>query len=46
MTLRKALAAEWARVEATLPDRPLTVPEFDALIARWAAIEERVYRSH
>jgi hypothetical protein len=38
MKLRKALAAEWAHVEAALPDRPLNTAEFDALIARRAAI--------
>ena len=43
VTLRKALAAEWKRIEAELPDRPLTAAELDELITRWSAIVERVY---
>jgi hypothetical protein len=41
---RKALADEWARLEATLPvGRPLTTRELDELVARWSVIVERVY---
>ena len=43
VVLRKVLAAEWERLEVTLPNRPLTAPELDELVARWSAIVERVY---
>lgn len=44
MNRRKALAAEWKRLEATLPvGRLLTKAEMDELIARWSAIVDRVY---
>ena len=43
MSRREALAAEWARIEARLPRRPLTAMELDKLIARWSAIVDRVY---
>lgn len=43
MSRRKELEAAWARIESGLPDRPLTVPELDALMARWSAVVDRIY---